>query len=265
MATQEIASTRSTSRLLGKVALVTGGGTGIGRAAALKFAQDGANVVVAGRRSAEIETVAHAIEASGGRAQAIRCDVSRSHEVERLIESTVSRSGGLDCAFNNAGVEGVFAPITELTEADFDQVIAINLKGVWLSMKSEINAMLSQGRGGVIVNTSSWLAKGASAGSSVYSASKGALDAMIRAVALEIGDRNIRVNNVNPGIIDTPMAQRFGGESIFPPFVAHTALKRVGKPEDVGDLAVWLCTEEARFVTGESILVDGGYTIAGSR
>jgi NAD(P)-dependent dehydrogenase (short-subunit alcohol dehydrogenase family) len=182
-----------------------------------------------------------------------------------LIESILSRYGRLDAAFNNAGVEGRFAPIADLTEDDFDTVVSVNLKGVWLSVKYEVEAMLAQGHGGAIVNTSSWLAKGASAGSSVYSASKGALDAMIRAVVLEVAADNIRINNVNPGIIDTPMARRFGGDEVIEPFVAFTPAKRVGLPEDVADVAVWLTTEEARFVQGETVLVDGGYTIAGTR
>jgi NAD(P)-dependent dehydrogenase (short-subunit alcohol dehydrogenase family) len=205
------------------------------------------------------------IEAHGGQAFAVPTDVSQAAGVRALIESILSRYGRLDAAFNNAGVEGRFAPIADLTEDDFDTVVSVNLKGVWLSVKYEVEAMLAQGHGGAIVNTSSWLAKGASAGSSVYSASKGALDAMIRAVVLEVAADNIRINNVNPGIIDTPMARRFGGDEVIEPFVAFTPAKRVGLPEDVADVAVWLTTEEARFVQGETVLVDGGYTIAGTR
>jgi len=132
-------------------------------------------------------------------------------------------------------------------------------------MKSEIEAMLAQGAGGAIVNTSSWLAKGALSGSAAYSASKAALDAMIRAIALDVAASGLRVNNVNPGIIDTPMLRRFVDEETAKPWAAFTPMQRLGKAEDVGDVAVWLCTDEARFVTGQSILVDGGYTIAGMR
>jgi NAD(P)-dependent dehydrogenase (short-subunit alcohol dehydrogenase family) len=258
----EISATR---RLNGKVALVTGGGTGIGKAAALRFAQEGARVVLAGRREAEITETAAAIAALSGEAMAIPADVSRAKDVERLVASTVDRFGGLDVAFNNAGIEGAFGPAHLMSEDDFDRVIAINLKGVWLTIKHEIQAMLAHGTGGAIVNTSSWLAKGALAGSAAYSASKGALDAMIHAIALDVAASGVRINNVNPGIIDTPMLRRFVDDETAKPWAAFTPMHRLGKPEDVGDVAVWLCTEEARFVTGQSILVDGGYTIAGMR
>lgn len=191
-------------------------------------------------------------------------DVRSSTEIRALVDATVARYGRLDAAFNNAGTEGTFAPIIEQTEADFDAAIATNLKGTWLSIKYEMEAMLAHG-GGAIVNTSSWLAKGALAGSSSYSASKGALDALIRAVVLEGGPHGIRINNVNPGVIDTPMARRFGDDDMLRPFAAFTPARRIGRPEDVADAAVWLCSDGARFITGESILVDGGYTIAGLR
>jgi NAD(P)-dependent dehydrogenase (short-subunit alcohol dehydrogenase family) len=255
----------SPSHLKNRVALVTGGGSGIGRAAALAYSRKRCKVVVAGRRKAELEATVRLIMSEGGDAFAVSTDVSVAESVRDLVAATIDRYGQLDIAFNNAGSEGRFAPITELTEADFDSVIGVNLKGVWLSVKHEIEAMLSHGQGGVIVNTSSFLAEGATVGSSVYSASKGALIAMIRVVALEYGPQNIRINNILPGAINTPMFDRLGGLGALDTLAAFTPLRRVGSPDEVGDVAVWLSTDEARFVTGQSILVDGGFTIPGMR
>lgn len=258
-------SSHSLQRLQGRVALVTGGGSGIGQAAALAYAREGAKVVVAGRRTLEIEETVDLIKKGGGEGFAIAADVSIADEVRALVGAAVERFGRLDAAFNNAGTEGKLVPIGELTEADFNHVIGINLKGVWLSIKYEIEAMLASGRGGTIVNTSSFLARGAVAGSSVYSASKSALEAMIRAVALEVGPSNIRINNILPGAIATPMFERLGGEEASASLAAYTPLRRIGQPADVGDVAVWLSTDEARFVTGQSLLVDGGFAIPGMR
>ncbi|QND66405.1 SDR family oxidoreductase [Mesorhizobium loti] len=264
MTTQQPKSTPL--QLSNRVAIISGGGTGIGRAAALAFTQQGAKVTLAGRRSKEIQEVADEITAAGGEALPLVTDVTKEPDIQRLVNETMAHYGRLDIAFNNAGILGSFRPITEQTSADFDAVIATNLRGVWLSMKYQIEAFLAQGVAGTIVNTSSWLTHGALAGSSAYSASKGALDAMIRALVLEYGPKGIRINNINPGIIDTPMARGgWNDEAAFRPFVEHTPAKRAGLPEDAGDVAVWLSTDQARFVTGQSILVDGGYTIAGLR
>ncbi|QDQ80484.1 SDR family NAD(P)-dependent oxidoreductase [Paraburkholderia megapolitana] len=248
-------------RLEGRVALVTGGGTGIGRAAALAYAAEGAQVVVAGRRSEEIDETVRLITTNGGTGFAVPTDVAVAQQVRDMVDMTIERYGRLDVAFNNAGIEGSFAPITELTEEDFDEVIAINLKGAWLSIKYEIAAMLNLGNGGSIVNTSSFLAKGASPGSTAYSASKGGLDALIRAVAIEYGPHNIRINNINPGAIRTPMFERLGGDEHVDLIESYTPLRRIGDPADAGDVAVWLSTDEARFVTGQTLMVDGGVSI----
>lgn len=253
----------ATGRLSGKVALVTGAGTGIGRAAALAFSREQAAVVLAGRREAELQAVASEILAAGGEAVAVPTDVADEAAAKALIEETVVRFGRLDVAFNNAGTTA-YLPIEELTAADFDRVMATNVRGVWLLVKHEVERMRAQGHGGAIVNTSSIAATGGNVNLSAYAASKGALDAMIRAVALEVGPDAIRINNVSPGVTDTPMTSALPEEALAP-IAAHAALRRIGQPDDVGDVAVWLCTDEARFITGQSILVDGGYNIGGLR
>lgn len=260
-------------RFDGKVVLVTGASSGIGRETAHLFAREGARVVLAARRETQGEAVARAIVANGGEATFIRTDVANPSDIRNLIEQTVAIYGQIDYAFNNAGVEGKFAPMGELTENDFDFTMSINLKGVWLSLKYEIEQMMRQKGGGAIVNTSSWLARGAMVGSTIYSASKGPLDSLARAAALEVAAANIRINNVNPGIIDTEMMRRFFDPEGQPdnlkrqlvPFVRHTPARRIGTAEETAQVVVWLCSDEARFVTGESILVDGGFAIPGLR
>lgn len=252
-----------TMSLVGKVALVTGGGTGIGRAAALGFARKGATVVVVGRRQTELDAVVGEIEAIGGKAAAMTADIANEGEVKALIKGVVERFGRLDAAFNNAAISNG-GPIEALTTADFDRVFNTNVRGVWLLIQQEVIAMRALGNGGAIVNTSSVAATGGNAGLSIYGASKGALDTMIRHVAIEVGGNGIRINNISPGLTRTPMTVDFP-EEMFNAVAAHTVLKRIAEADDVGDTAVWLCTNEARFVTGQSILVDGGYNIAGMR
>ncbi|MCE8030065.1 glucose 1-dehydrogenase [Halomonas daqingensis] len=254
----------SNLRLKDKVAIVTGAGSGIGEAAAYTFAREGARVVLVGRREAPLLSNVAAISQAGGEAIVVAADVSLSGEVERVVAETLDRFGRIDCVFNNAGIQGNGDPIVAMEETSFDELIAVNLKGPWLLTRAALRIMLNGGQDGAIVNTSSFLSTGATAGTSVYSASKAGLDAMTRAVALEVGDKGIRINNVNPGVIDTPML-RAHGEEIIPPLAARAALGRIGTPQDIADVAVWLCTDEARFITGQSILVDGGFTIPGPR
>ena len=254
---------KDAASLAGKVALVTGGGTGIGRAAALGLARKGATVVVVGRRQAELDAVVSEIEALGGKAAAMPADISNEGDVTALVKGVVERFGRLDAAFNNAAVSNG-APIEALTAADFDSVFATNVRGVWMLIQQEVMAMRALGHGGAIVNTASVAATGGNAGLSIYGASTGALDSMIRHVAIEVGGDGIRINNVSPGLTRTPMTVDFP-KAMFDAVAGHTVLKRVAEADDVGDAAVWLCTDEARFVTGQSILVDGGYNIAGMR
>lgn len=251
-------------RLAGKVAIVTGAGSGIGEAAARAFARDGASVVLVGRREAPLAAVADSIRAADGEAMVVTGDVSHADDVDGVIARTIDQFERLDHVFNNAGVQGAGRPIVDMAEAAFDELIAINLKGPWLMTRAALRVMIPSGRPGAIVNTSSFLSTAATVGTSAYSASKAGLDSMIRAIALEAGPHGIRVNNINPGVIDTPML-RAHGDAVIPPLAARAALGRVGTPEDIADVAVWLCTDEARFITGQSILVDGGFTIPGPR
>jgi NAD(P)-dependent dehydrogenase (short-subunit alcohol dehydrogenase family) len=265
MATPRPGSERA-PRFAGRTALITGGGTGMGRAAAFRFAQEGANVVVAGRRAAELAAVAHEIATAGGRALAVPTDVTDTAQVQHLVERTVDTFGGLHMAWNNAGMLGGFTPLHETAFEAFDAVVSTNLRGVAACMKYELKAMLAAGVGGAIVNTSSWTAHGAVPGTAGYAASKAALDALMRTVSLEVGASNIRVNNVSPGIIATPMSEAaLGDERAMRPFLLHTPLQRIGQPEDVADVVAWLLSDDARYVTGQSILVDGGFTLGGLR
>ena len=250
----------------GKVALITGGSSGMGRAAAIAFAKYGAKVIIAARRDDESQDVITQICNSGGNARFIKTDMANSQEIRSLIEETVESYGRLDFAFNNAGTEGKFAPITELSENDWEQTMTVNLKAVWLCIKYEIEQMLKV-NGGVIVNTSSWLAKGGLAGSTIYSASKGGLDGMVRPAALEYASRNIRINNINPGIIDTEMLRRFfqPSDEAAKPFIHHIPAQRLGTSEELAETVVWLCSDAASYITGQTISVDGGYAIPGHR
>lgn len=253
-----------------KVALVTGGSSGMGRAAALQFAKQGAKVVVAARRENAGNETVRQIQHLGGEASFVQTDVSQPAEIEALIQKAIALYGQIDYAFNNAGTEGVFAPMTQLTEENWDHTINTNLKAVWLCLKYEIEQMIKQGTGGAIVNTSSWLAKGGLMGSTIYSASKGGLDGMVRAAALECAQHGIRVNNVNPGVIDTEMFRRFGNpddpnDAVVSAFTQHIPLKRLGSSEEVAEAVVWLCSDAAAYITGQTILIDGGFAIPGFR
>jgi NAD(P)-dependent dehydrogenase (short-subunit alcohol dehydrogenase family) len=249
----------------GKVILVTGATSGIGRDTAQVFAAAGASVALVGRRADEGAAVVETIEKSAGKAVFLQADLAGGEAVVAdVIARTVAAFGHLDAAFNNAGIAKLGA-ITDLTESDMDAVLNLNLKSVWLACKHEFAQFQKQGKGGVIVNTSSFLSLGAVAGSSIYSASKGGLDAMMRALAIEGGPHGIRVNNVNPGTIVTEAFRR----STDPESEAATPLKnavplenRLGETKDIAGAVLWLCSDAAAYVTGQTIAVDGGLTIA---
>lgn len=250
-------------RLEGKTVLVTGGGSGIGEAAAMAFAHEGASLVLAARREEELRRVADRIEELGGTAMTVSVDLTDDGAAEHLVGKVLERFGALDAAFNNAGTLGPQKPIHKLEAADFDAVMAINLRSVWLLMKHEVTAMRAAGSG-VIVNTGSFVAAASTPGTSIYAASKAALEAMVRAVALEAGADGIRVNNIAPGVVQTPMSAGLP-DGLADRLANQAALKRLGEPADIGDVAVWLCTDAARFITGQTILVDGGFAIPGLR
>ena len=249
-------------RLAGKIALVTGGSSGIGQACSLAFAREEAKVIVADINVDGGERTTRLIRDSGGDATFINADVSKATEVEALVNKAVEAYGRLDCAFNNAGIAGAIAtPTHEYPEEDWDRVLSVNLKGVWLCMKHEIPQMLKQGRGVIVNMASVWGLVGAS-GFSAYIASKHAVVGVTRAAALEYATRGIRINAVNPGAIRTPMLDP--AIAAIPGFEAMmTALHpvgRLGMPEEVAEAVVWLCSDAASFVTGSNLSVDGGWT-----
>src|SRR5438105_3618709 len=244
-----------------KVVIVPGGTSGIGRAATVAYAREGARVVVAGRRAAEGEETVRLLRDQGGEGFFVTTDVSKAVQVKELVDRTMQEFGRLDFAFNNAGIEQTPTPLLEQNEETFDRVMDINVKGVWLSMKYEIPAMLKTG-GGSIVNTSSSLGVVGMPGVEIYVASKHAVIGLTKAAALEFGKQGIRVNAVLPAAIETDMLQRFVGDKAESR--AHMNAKhpigRAGKPEEIADAAIWLSSSKSSFVTGHSLLVDGAFT-----
>ena len=249
-----------TGWLAGKVALVTGAGSGIGRASALTFAREGAKVVVADVVVEGGEETVGMVKTAGGEALFVKADVSQAAEVEALINKTLATYGRLDCAHNNAGIEGAVATTAECTEENWDRIIAINLKGVWLCMKYEIPQMLKQGSG-AIVNTASGAGLVGIPRAGAYVASKHGVVGLTKTAALEYAKAGIRVNAVCPGVIDTPMVQRITsrGPHLVERMAAGEPVGRLGKPQEIAEAVVWLCSEAASFVTGHAMAVDGGY------
>jgi NAD(P)-dependent dehydrogenase (short-subunit alcohol dehydrogenase family) len=248
-------------RVDGKVALITGAGSGIGRATALAFAKEGAKVVVADIVVAGGEETVRMIKGAGGEAIFVKTDVTRAAEVEALVKKTVEIYGRLDCAFNNAGIEGEMAPTADCTEENWDRVVNIDLKGVWLCMKYEIPQMLQQG-GGAIVNTASVAGLVGFQGIPAYVASKHGVNGLTKTAALEYAKSGIRVNSVCPGVIHTPMIERFFSTNpqVSEAMSALEPVGRLGKPEEIGEAVLWLCSDAASFVTGLPMAVDGALT-----
>ena len=243
----------------GKVALVTGAASGIGRATALAFARHGAKVVVSDVDDAAGEETVALVRAQNTDALFVHADVSRRSAVEALITTAAQMYGRIDFAFNNAGVSGARAMMADYSEESWDRVIGINLKGVWLCMKYELQQMLRQG-GGVIVNTSSTAGQTGSRGVGAYVASKHGVIGLTKAAALEYARQNIRVNAILPGTIHTHLIDEFtrGNEQMLQEFAEGEPIGRLGRPEEVANAVIWLCSAESSFVTGATLAVDGG-------
>lgn len=259
------------THLTNKVALITGGNSGIGRATALAFSREGAKVVIAARGVEPGQEAAHEITAAGGEAIFVRADMSRPEDIEGLVARTVDAYGRVDCAFNNAATEGMPKMVADFTEGEFDDLIGVNLKGVWLCMKYQIRQMIGQQpSGGVIVNTSSINGLGGVAHGALYAATKAGVLALTKSAAQEYAEQGIRVNALVAGGFRTPMLGRvFERSSGGDPGMAVAAegrfcemvpLKRIGRPEEAAEAVVWLCSEAASYVTGHSMIVDGGLT-----
>ncbi len=277
-----------TPDLAGKAVIVTGGASGIGRAASLLMASKGARVVVADIDVAGGEATATAIFRQGGEAVFIPCDVTVAAQVDRLVDAAVQTYGRLDCAFNNAGLEGDHASTVDCSEANWDHTLDVNLKGVWLCMRAEIRRFLRQRSGGSIVNTASVAGMVAERGHAAYAAAKGGVIQLTRTAAAEYAAAGIRINAMCPGAIRTPMVDRevkamrlsammpgafrtpttrfWADAFVRLPFLLSISLKmmqplgRNGRPEEVAEAAMWLCSDASSFVTGHALVVDGGMT-----
>lgn len=246
------------TRFENKRIIVTGAGSGIGRAAAMAFAAEGGRVLAADVRGEAVAAVAEEIAAGGGTASAIAVDVSRSADVQAMVAEAVRLFGGLDVAFNNAGVDRNGVPLAEVEEEVFDRLIAVNLKGCFLSMKHEIPAMLASG-GGAIVNTSSIRGVLGRPGLSPYAASKHGVVGLTRSAALDYAAKNIRINAICPGATDTPMFRSWGSKpEMYERVISEIAARRVATPEEIARSVLFMASDDASFMTGHAMLVDGG-------
>ena len=249
----------SLNRFPGKVAFVTGAASGIGRAAAVAFALEGARVAILDRTEDALQQTADAIRDAGAEVLVIACDVSIPEQIETAVARTVETFGRLDIAFNNAGVENKATPVAQIDLVEWDRILGINLRGTFICMKHEIAQMLRHG-GGVVVNTSSGAGIRGVAGGAAYAASKHAIIGLTKSAALDYAKSNIRVNAVLPGNIETPMMNRFTGGNIQKA-IDLEPVGRLGKPEEIAEAVLWMSSDLGAFVTGASISVDGGWSL----
>lgn len=250
-----------TGMLAGKTVLVTGGSTGIGRATSVILAREGATVIIADLQDAAGAETVEMVRTAGGKAEYHHADVADYAAISALVADIAARHGGLDCAFNNAGIEGPTAKITDVSLADWDRVIRVNLTGVFVCMKVEIEQMVKQGRGGSIVSTASAAGLIGIPGAVSYNSAKHGVVGMTKTVALEYARQKIRVNAVCPGFIETPMLDRVTDASvkIREQMIGAVPLRRVAEPSEIGDAVAWLMSDRSSYVTGVALPVDGGW------
>ena len=247
--------------LKNKVAIITGGTSGIGRETAVLFAEQGAKVVVAGRREAEGKETVDLMRKAGGDGMFVKADVTKAADVQALVKTTVDKFGRLDTAFNNAGIEGNWMPMVDISEEEWDRVLDINLKGMFLCLKYEIPQLLKNG-GGTIVNMSSVAGLMGTPAAAPYGASKHGVISLTRTAALEHAKQKIRVNAVCPAVIESPMENRLFGEPEAQKFaVGMHPIGRIGTPREVAEAVLWMCSEKSSFMTGHYIVVDGGFLV----
>jgi len=242
-----------------KIALITGAGAGIGRVSALLFSQEGAKIALFSRTKIAVEETADTVRDNGGDVVVIVGDVTKVDDVKRAVSTVIDTYGQLNCAFNNAGIEGQFGPLATLDESVYDDTLSTNLKGVWLSMKYQIPALLASG-GGAIVNMSSDISTIGMLGTSLYTASKAGVDGLTRCGAMDYADQNIRINAVAPGSVEnTAMTSRLWTEEQQQTNRAGNPTGRLSTPEDIAEAAIWLCSNRAKHITGQVLNIDGGF------